>query len=116
MSRKATGLAFDLQLPATRAKTTATRQTERGALVALFAAPIADTGLYGDTFLNIFIRTGGPDRTAGQVCLISDYIYEDHCGSWDGLYPLQENTFIVAEGRSGIAVTIRISGTINTEE
>lgn len=116
MSKKATGLAFDLTLPATRVKTTATRQTERGALVALFVTPIEDTGRYGDTFVNVFLRTGGAERTAGQIVLISDYIYEAHSGSWDGLYILQENSFIVAEGWSGIATVIRVSGTVNTEE
>ena len=115
MSKKATSFALDLTLAADRQMVSATRPIDRGALVALVITPITDVGRKGDTFVRAYIRTGGTEKTASQICLISDYCYQAYSAAWDGIFPLQENTSIVIEGWSGIAVTLRIAGTIDTE-
>ena len=115
MSKKAVGFAFDLTLAADRVMVSAARGVERGALTALVITPITDVGRKGDIFVRAYIRTGGTAKTASQVCLISDYCYQAYSAAWDGVFPLQENSFIVAEGWSNLAVTLRIAGTIDTE-
>lgn len=116
MSKRSTAFALDLTAAADLVKVTQTRRVERGSLVTLFATPFEDTGRYGDTFLNAYIRTGGSERVHGSVCLISDYVYGAHCASWHGNYPILPDSTLVIEAQSRIATIIRISGTIDVEE